>query len=204
MPGWVTFEVLATDQTTTTVLAPGLSGVRGLINGHSAGGCCGGDRPVTVKVRPGPRRPSHRWLVSEVGGWLPGCNPSAVDPRCEPEMSGPPRPSPSPHQRPQRRSVVAPESPGWRAAQRRVEGEQLRRKAAVESVRCRWAGGGEPKQLLADLDLRVHAPVPEVVIVRASGSVNTHTAPFHSCAVPRFAFGRAGHRESNYSLSSQF
>jgi hypothetical protein len=40
-----------------------------------------------------------------------------------------------------------------------------------------WAGGGEPEQRLADLDLWVHAPVPEVVIARVSGTVDRHTAP---------------------------
>ena len=51
------------------------------------------------------------------------------------------------------------------------------RVAAGERVGCwEWARGGEPEQL-PDLDLRVHAPVPEVVIVRVSGTLNAHTAP---------------------------
>jgi anti-anti-sigma factor len=43
--------------------------------------------------------------------------------------------------------------------------------------------GGESEQRVADLDLRVHAPVPEVVIVRVRGTVDTHTAPLLAARV---------------------
>ena len=46
-----------------------------------------------------------------------------------------------------------------------------------------WAGGGVPEQRGADLDLRVRAPVAEVVIVRVSGTVDTHTAPLLAARV---------------------
>jgi hypothetical protein len=88
-----------------------------------------------------------------------------------------------PHPQPQRPGVVAPESPGCWAA-RHPTGEQLRRGGTVARVGCReWAGGGEPEQRLGDLDLRVRALVPEVVIVRVSGTMDSHTAPLVAARV---------------------
>jgi anti-anti-sigma factor len=88
-----------------------------------------------------------------------GSNLSATDPRCGPELpgwSGPPGLG----------GVAAPSTSVPLHA------------ATIERVGHRkWAAGrGEPEQRL-DLDLRLHAPIPEVVIVRVSGTVNTHTAP---------------------------
>jgi anti-sigma B factor antagonist len=112
----------------------------------------------------------------------PGWNPSAGDPRCGPESSGPPGPSPATAATAaasRRGGTPEPRVPGAPAPGR---GQQLLRNTAVERLgRGVWAGGGESAQRVADLDLRVHAPVPEVVIV--SGAVDTHTAPLLAARV---------------------
>jgi hypothetical protein len=94
----------------------------------------------------------------------PGWNPSFGDRRCGPELSGPPGPSPaaaSTAAASLRGVAREPRVPGGAAPGR---GEQLRRKAAAERVGRRvWAGGGEPEQRLADLDL----PGPPAVLAAA-------------------------------------
>jgi anti-sigma B factor antagonist len=112
----------------------------------------------------------------------PGWNPSAVDRRCGPESAGPPGPSPATAATAAaslRGGAPEPRVPGAPAPGR---GQQLLRNAAVERLgRGVWAGGGVPEQRVADLDLRVRAPVPEVMIVR--GTVDTHTAPLLAARV---------------------
>jgi anti-anti-sigma factor len=114
----------------------------------------------------------------------PGWNPSAVDPRCGLELSGPPRPSPAAAATAaasRRGGAPEPRVPGAPAPGR---GQQLLRNATIERLgRGVWAGGGESAQRVADLDLRVHAPVPEVVIVRVRDTMDTHTAPLLAARV---------------------
>ena len=69
------------------LLAGRYAGARWIIGGHSAGGCGGETGWVRVEGRPGPRRPSIGWFVSEVGGCrLPGGIPASgigtADPSC--------------------------------------------------------------------------------------------------------------------------
>jgi anti-anti-sigma factor len=107
----------------------------------------------------------------------PGWNPSAVDRRWGPELSGPPGPSPaaaSTAAASLRGAAPEPRVPGVPAPGR---GQQLRNATIERLGRGVWAGAGESEQRVADLDLRVHAPVPEVVIVWVSGTVDTRTTP---------------------------
>lgn len=106
----------------------------------------------------------------------PGWKLSAVDPRCGPGWSGPLGPghaAGSPTSASGRGGAREPKVLGGPAPER---GNSSGAEAPARVGRRKGAGGGEPERL-ADLDLRVHAPVPEVVIARVSGTVDPHTAP---------------------------
>src|SRR5436305_6386574 len=106
-----------------------------------------------------PHRRSSSWVISVGGGQMPGgrLKLGGTDPRSEPELPGwfgPPGLS----------SVAAsPTSVPVRGG-------------TVERVGHRKWAGGEPEPL-PELDLRLHAPIPEVVIVRASGTLNPTPRP---------------------------